>query len=116
MIRNNKITMFVSYCQKDKIYADYIDLFFKDNDISILRDIRDIGNWKSIKSYMELIRDVDYAILIISDNYIKSFNCMYEVLEVMKDKNYQNKIFPVVVETGIYSAKERIPYVKYWEQ
>lgn len=107
--------IFVSYCQKDSVYADNIDLYFKNKGITIHRDIRDISNWKSIREYMGTIRKMDYAILIISDNYLKSFNCMYEVLEVMKEKDYTNKIFPVVVETSIYPSTGRISYIRYWQ-
>jgi len=110
------VKMFISYCQKDKIHADYIDLYFKNKEIIIHRDIRDIQNWKSIKEYMQTIRDMDYAILIISDHYLKSFNCMYEVIELLKDKHYEKKIFPVVVETTIYQPQGRIPYIQYWEE
>lgn len=109
------VDMFVSYCQRDSVYADNIDLYFKNKGITIHRDIRDISNWKSIREYMGTIRDKDYAVLVISDNYLKSFNCMYEVLEVMKEKDYENKIFPVVVETSIYSSAGRIPYIRYWQ-
>lgn len=107
--------IFVSYCQRDGVYADNIDLYFSGKSLNIHRDIRDISNWKSIRAYMNSIRDMDYAILIITDNYLKSFNCMYEVLEVIKEKNYESKIFPVVVETSIYSPDGRIKYIKYWE-
>lgn len=31
--------VFVSYCQKDKVYADFMDLYFKDKDVTIHRDI-----------------------------------------------------------------------------
>lgn len=110
------INLFVSYCQKDSVYAENIDLYFQHKNINIHRDIRDISNWKSIREYMNTIRDMDYAVLIITDNYLKSFNCMYEVLEVIKEKNYEMRIFPVVVETSIYSASGRIPYIKYWEE
>lgn len=109
------IDIFVSYCQKDSVHADNIDLYFKNKGITIHRDIRDISNWKSIHEYMGTIRKMDYAILIISDNYLKSFNCMYEVLEVMKEKDYTNKIFPVVVETSIYPSAGRISYIRYWQ-
>ncbi len=64
---------------------------------------------------MNGIRNMDYAVLIITDNYLKSFNCMYEVLEVIKEKNYEYKILPVVVETSIYSSSGRIRYIRYWE-
>lgn len=109
------INMFVSYCQRDAIYADNIDLYFKDKKIKIHRDIREISPWKSIRDYMQTIRDMNYSILIVTDNYLKSFNCMYEVLEVMKEKNYEHRIFPVVVEKSIYSSSARISYIKYWE-
>ncbi|MBU3217534.1 toll/interleukin-1 receptor domain-containing protein [Clostridium estertheticum] len=110
-----EVNMFVSYCQKDAVYAENIDLYFKDKNIVIHRDIRDISPFKSIREYMQTIRDMDYAILIITDNYLKSFNCMYEVLEVMKERNYEHKIFPVIVETSIYSDSKIISYIKYWE-
>lgn len=110
------VNVFVSYCQKDGVYADNIDLYFKEKDICIHRDIRDISEWKSIREYMKSIRDMDYAVLIITDNYLKSFNCMFEVLEVMKEKNYQDKIFPVVVEMKIYNTSGRIQYITYWQE
>lgn len=110
------LEMFISYCQKDSIYADYIDLYFKDKEVTIHRDIRDISQWGSIKEYMNTINNMDCAVLIITDNYLKSFNCMYEVLEVMKDHNYKNKIFPLVVETSIYGAEGKIKYIEYWQE
>lgn len=60
-------------------------------------------------------KDGDYAVLIITDNYLKSFNCMYEVLEVMKERHFQDKIFPVVVETSIYNSTGRIKYITHWQ-
>lgn len=109
------VNVFISYCQKDGIYAENIDLYFKEKDILLHRDIRDISTWKSIREYMQSIRDMDYAVLIITDNYLKSFNCMYEVLEVMKDRNFQDKIFPVVVEKSIYNSTGRIKYITHWQ-
>jgi len=109
------LDMFLSYCQKDSIYADYIDLYFKDKNLTIHRDIRDIPNWSSIKEYMRKINKMDYAILIITENYLKSFNCMFEVLEVMKDSKYREKIFPVVTNCNIYSPESRIQFVSYWQ-
>ena len=114
--KKTMIEMFISYCQKDNIYADDIDSHFKDKEVVIHRDIRDISKWGSIKEYMNTISNMDYTVLVITDNYLKSFNCMYEVLEVMKDHNYKNRIFPVVIETSIYKPSGRIEYVRYWEE
>ncbi len=111
--------IFLSYCWADKIYADCIDLYFRSNkeykNIVIHRDIRDVGTWKNIREYMDTVRKMDYVILLISKNYIKSFNCMSEVLSVMKDPNYEKRIFPAIVEKSVYNIIWRVKYVKYWE-
>ena len=39
---------------------------------------------------------MDYTILLISDAYLKSSNCMYEVFEVMRDRRYKDKTFLAV--------------------
>lgn len=110
------VNIFLSYCWKDSEIADDIFAYFKDKKNIILhRDSIDIGSWKSIKEYMQSINNMDYAILLISDSYLKSVNCMYEVLEVMRDRKYTEKVFPIVVNPEIYSPFSRIEYVKYWE-
>lgn len=111
-----KVNIFLSYCQKNSNVADNIDSHFKDNqDIVLHRDMIDIKPWNSIKEYMQSITDMDYAILLISDEYLKSANCMYEVLEVMRDKKYKNRIFTAVINHKIYDPIIRANYIKYWE-
>lgn len=80
------------------------------------RDVRDIGPWKSIREFMESIRRQDYAVLIVSDFYLKSKNCMFEVAEIMKEPTYADKIFPAVAEPGIYDLLVRAEYISYWQQ
>ena len=109
------VDIFVSYCQKDAEHVDAIESYFYEKGVMIHRDVRDIGNWESIKSYMKKIRKTDYAILLITDNYLKSKNCMYEVLEVMKDEEYEDRIFPIVLEHSIYDLSGKAAYVKFWE-
>ena len=112
----NKFKIFLSYCWKDEKTANNIFNYFENNNnIEMHRDVIDIKKWHSIKEYMQSISDVDYIILLISDFYLKSENCMYEVLEVMKDRNYRNKIFPAIINPAIYRPINRANYVKYWE-
>ena len=110
------INIFLSYCQKDSSYADIIEQHYLNSDVKIHRDIRDISAWQSIRKFMDTIRDNDFAVLIITDNYLKSYNCMYEVLQVMKEKDYEDRIFPIVINHNIYSEDEKIKYIKYWEE
>ena len=111
-----KLNIFLSYCWNDTNEADKIYNYLKDSqNIELHRDTIDIGKWGSIKEYMQSIGNMDYTILLISDSYLKSANCMYEVLEVMRDRNYEDKIFPAVIDSGIYSPITRAKYVKYWQ-
>ena len=65
---------------------------------------------------MKKVRDTDYVLMIISDEYLKSPNCMFEVVEVMKDDNYKDRILPIILpNANIYSPIERIEYLQYWE-
>ena len=111
-----KTNIFLSYCWSDTNEANKIYDYFKSNqDIELHRDIINIGKWRSIKEYMQSISNMDYTILLISDSYLKSVNCMYEVLEVMRDRNYRDKIFPAVVYSEIYNPITKAKYVKYWQ-
>lgn len=108
--------IFLSYSWKDEKKADEIDTFFSALGINIKRDKKSIEQWGSIRAFMDSIQSSDYAILIISDAYLKSVNCMYEITQLMKDPHYKDRIFPVVLENGIYQLKKRIDYIVYWEE
>ncbi|MBD5508376.1 MAG: TIR domain-containing protein [Lachnospiraceae bacterium] len=111
-----KLNIFLSYCWNDSNEANNIYAYLKNNqNIELHRDTIDIQKWGSIKEYMQSISNMDYTILLISDSYLKSANCMYEVLEVMRDRNYEDKIFPAVIDSEIYSPITRAKYVKHWQ-
>lgn len=113
---DKKVEIFLSYCWKDDKVADGIETYLSSNhDIRLHRDKLDIGVWKSIKEYMHSIAYMDYIILLISEHYLKSENCMYEVLEVMRDRAYKDKIFPVVINAEIYNPVVQAGYVLYWQ-
>lgn len=112
-----KIQFMLSYSRLDKEMVDEIDAALRHIPQIILhRDTIDIGPWQSIESYMKSASDMDFTVLLISDSYLKSSNCMYEVLRVMKDEKYEGKIFPAVAAKEIYGPLGRAKYVKYWQE
>lgn len=115
--KSNDKTIFLSYNWHDGDIADRIDRHLSGiHGITVKRDVRDIGTWKSIRDFMKSIRQQDYAVLIVSELYLKSKNCMFEVAEVMKEQEYADRIFPAVVEHSIYAPLVRVEYIKYWQQ
>ena len=107
--------IFLSYCWDDTDRANNIDEYLKKKGIAVTRDIRGVDTWQSLKDFMLTIRDNDFAVLLISDAYLKSANCMYEVLEIMKEQKFRTRIFPAIIDSAIYSTDKQIEYVQYWE-
>ena len=56
--------------------------------------------------------------MLISDEFLKSEWCMYEVIELLNTHRFQEKILPVVLDNAnsIYKPKGRLPYYDYWTQ
>jgi hypothetical protein len=107
--------IFLSYCWDDTDRANTIDDYLREKGIKVTRDVRGVENWQSLKEFMLTIRDNDFAVLLISDAYLKSTNCMYEVFEVMKEKKYRTRIFPAIIDSVIYSTDKHFEYVRYWQ-
>lgn len=82
--------VFLSYSSDDENIANTISNMFhsiKHHGIELIRDKDRLSFMQDIKKFMQSIRDVDYALLIISDSYLKSNNCMYEITELVKEEN-----------------------------
>lgn len=110
-----KQTLFISYAWANSDIADKIEEIFRPTGLKLLRDVRDLQYKSSIKEFMAQVRSADFVLLSISDDFIKSSNCMYEVLELLKDVDFKQKILPVVLDgTKIYKAKEKLEYIEYW--
>ncbi len=108
--------IFLSYSWNDKKLADQLDVLFHSKGILLKRDVRDLHYKISIKEFMKGIRRADLCLMLISEQFLKSLNCMYEVLEFVKDDNFKDKILPVLVgNIKIYNAIDRSNYIGYWQ-
>lgn len=128
-------TLFLSYCQKDSDIANLIEVELEphiNGKVRISRDIRDVEYHESFKKFMQTIESHDFVIMIISDHYLKSRNCMFEVLEVIKDSQFQKKLAFIVltdediqyyqeqnipsIDAKVYSLEGQTEYSLYWEK
>lgn len=110
--------IFISYSWRGESgeLADRLDAAFQNRGITIVRDKRDAGYKASIKDFMRRIGSGKAVIVVISDRYLKSENCMFELLEIAKHGEFRDRIFPIVLkDANIYKPVPRLQYVKYWE-
>ncbi|MEI7726915.1 MAG: toll/interleukin-1 receptor domain-containing protein, partial [Bacteroidota bacterium] len=87
---------------------------------NVKRDKEVIGYKMSIIDFMKRISRSDFIVLIISDKYLKSPYCMFELLETFRKSNSDEevfcaKIYPLILEDAkIQSGTDRLEYVKHW--
>jgi formylglycine-generating enzyme required for sulfatase activity len=56
------------------------------------------------------------VIVVLSDKYLRSPNCMFELVEIAKHKDFYDRVFPIVLgDADIYNPVNRLKYIKYWE-
>jgi tetratricopeptide (TPR) repeat protein len=66
---------------------------------------------------MGRIRKSDFVVMVVSHYYLLSLNCLYEVIEFMKDEDCRQKVLPVVLDSAkIFSPESRLKYVQRWEK
>jgi formylglycine-generating enzyme required for sulfatase activity len=111
--------VFISYAwggEREEI-VNQIDRTLHGRGIKIIRDKRDVGYKGSISKFMERIGQGDCVILVISDKYLRSPNCMFELVEIAENKNFQDRIFPIVLaDADIYKPVKQLEYIKHWEK
>lgn len=109
-------TVFISYNWDNDDVASEVETALSGKAI-VHRDKKDIPNWGSLSAFMKSIRKQDFAILIISESYLKSDACLFEVMQLMKDEDWNEKAMYVVLKDAhIYKAMGRAKYIAYWTE
>jgi hypothetical protein len=115
--KNKNISIYISYSSDDGKFVDELEKKLQNYGYKIERDIRDLDYTKSIKEFMQRIRKTDYSIIILSDRFLKSENCMKEIFEFIKDENYKDRIIPVRLDSvkNIWGDNKGIEYTVFWK-
>lgn len=113
--------VFISYAwgeetSEREAIVNQIDQSLQKRGLKIIRDKRDLGYKGSIRKFMERIGEGDSIIVVISDKYLRSKNCMYELVEIAENKQFADRIFPIVLsDAKIYNASDRLDYIAHWD-
>ena len=132
VLDNQKVSVFLSYCHCDDDLADIIcKKLGKYPYISVSRYTTDVPYKKRFKEFMNSLKEHDKVIMIISDQYLKSHACMYEVGQLMNSPNFESKILFIVcserdekyykvppeenIEAKLYNLHDRNQYILFWQ-
>ncbi|AFY35332.1 toll/interleukin-1 receptor domain-containing protein [Calothrix sp. PCC 7507] len=116
---SQKKEVFISYTWRDeqspKVVAQ-IEQAFQETDIKIIRDSNTVGYKGRFQEFMQRLSRGKCVIVVISDEYLKSPNCMYEMVEIEKNGEMYDRIFPIfLADAQIHDPVQALKYIGYWE-
>lgn len=113
---DTKPTVFISFNNGSRDFVDCLEQRLS-KVATILRYENEVSAWGSFTVFMDTIKKQDFAVLVISDAYLKSYACMYEVIQAMKSPNWKDKVLIALMpDTKPYKDSERIEYIRYWNE
>jgi len=110
--------VFISYAWggDSEAIVNQLDQAFQNKGITLVRDKRNLGFKGRIKEFMQRIGHGKCVVVVISEKYLKSENCMYELVQIAKNGAFYDRIFPIVLnDANIYKPIQRLQYIQHWE-
>lgn len=118
-IKNVEKEVFISYAWggESQSVVDSLEKAFTERGIRIIRGEKELSYTDSISAFTQRLGKAQSLVLVISDKYLKSPNCMSELTEVDKNHGLSGRIFPIVLsDASIYRPQDRLEYYKFWEK
>ena len=88
----------------------------------ILRDKDVLGPGDSIYAFMRRMGDADRVFVILSDKYLRSPHCMFELSEIWRTSRQEGKTFLdrvrvyTLLKTEIWTTAERVKWAVHWQE
>ncbi|MEN2284198.1 toll/interleukin-1 receptor domain-containing protein [Algoriphagus sp. SE2] len=113
----SKPEIFVSYAwggESEEI-VNKLDEVLEKNSLKLIRDKRDLAYQERISFFMDQIGKGKGIVVVISEKYLKSHYCMYELLEIYQNKDFESRIIPIVLsDAKIYDTESLLSYQEFW--
>jgi hypothetical protein len=115
--------IFISYAWEKQNDATFqtpliksLEQTLKEQNFDVKIDINSIQYKDNIKEFMRNLGKGNYIVVVITEKYLKSKNCMFEVLEMLKYADTRDRIFPIISsDAKIYESLKVVEYIKYWD-
>ena len=108
--------------REDIVNALYESLDREEKNYQLFRDKMNLNYGGLISEFMEDIGEGDLIVVFISDKYIRSPYCMWEMCEIGRNCKFDkqlfiNRILPIPVERLLLHKAEVLePYFEHWEK
>lgn len=110
----DKQSLFISYCWKDgNTYADELETQLKE-EFNVQRDKSQLIANDDIYDFMVQIANCDNVIIVLTEEYVKSLNCMLEMSFLVSQEDWPMKAMVLVIDNTLYSIERKLEIINYW--
>lgn len=89
----------------------------KRGELQVMIDREQMRYGSSIRAFTQQFGKASIVVMVISEKYLCSRFCMAEVVEVLSNRDYRARIFPVVLPDVKLDDDPQLPkYQKFWEE
>lgn len=114
MAKENANGICLAYCESDVAYADELKRWFVSNSVSF-NECCYIDEYSENEDAVSYLKKNNILILLVGESFLRNVHCVYGLAEATKNENAVEYIFPIVVERSIFSERNRIERIAYWE-
>lgn len=114
----SKVNVFVSYSwgvEERTQYVSHIERLCPQNNVQLIRDNNEIRHGDSIDEFMKQIAGGEHIIIVLSDSYLKSDWCMYELLETWGRRDFRKRTHLIIEpDCHLQDMDYRLQVRDYW--
>ena len=114
------VKVFVSYSwatEQDTGIVDELEQLCPPRGIQLIRDNKTLTHGDSIKQFMNVLSNGEKIVIIISNRYFESENCMYELLYIFKKGDVENRTQVLIADDcKLYEAEFQANLIKHWHK
>lgn len=112
-----QIHVYVSYAwePESKDILQKLEKEFNVTDLNLIYDQKSTKYKSRIQAFMDDIGKAQHVVIILSEKYLHSENCMYELLKIYENGDFERRIHPIVLPSAkIYSSIDRMKHTEFW--
>ncbi|PCI29610.1 MAG: hypothetical protein COB67_03805 [SAR324 cluster bacterium] len=112
------IPLFISYRRQgeSRELVNKLEEACTGEEFRLMRDDRELGYLDDIQKFMKRLTQAEQIVVVISDEYLRSESCMFELTEMYRHGEFFDRVFPIVLESAqLHDATARTQVVKYWK-
>ena len=109
-----KERLFLSYNWKDgNVYADELESQLSSH-FDVRRDKTQLIANADIYDFMADIANCENVIIILTEEYVKSLNCMLEMSFLVMQPDWEMKAMVLVIDDSLYFTSRKMEIISYW--